>query len=202
MSDNVNVTFNVTLSDSAADGDAFSPVAEVDTRELADGGLNARTLGKTSDFNPGDSIYCLLFLGNGYTLKDIRTTSGSTQTAGQKTITIEDTLKFEARTTRTASTSRPCAPGGITPDDWVGNETGALTVGEDMTTVSLPALPTGTSSSTAAEIEALRAPYENPGIAEISYTTTANAFILNTPTSAEIGKTEFSIDVYIECEPV
>jgi hypothetical protein len=139
--------------------------AEIDRR--ADG-LNG---GKTS-FNPGDTVYILVYKSDNVTLTDLEASAGSVAQTGYEIVTKTDEVFFEKEDS--ASLSTPAD--SIVSSQWFGRSLGSITLQADKQTV--------------------KSDSEGVAVAQVDYLTTAVVVALTSPASLG-GLTDFSVLVVI-----
>lgn len=126
MATNSLLTAHLVVQFSDAESNA-SVVAEVDDRE---GGYNA---GKTT-FYPGDSVYILLFIPNGYVVDQVLTSAGTVALVDTGYKFIESYVPYANEDS--SSLSYPVSSNFTYA--WLGNNLGAIT-NPDQFTAKLPA---------------------------------------------------------------
>ena len=139
----VQTTFSVQIG-VASDGGEVS--AEVDARPLPDG-LNAKNLGKTSDFNLNETIRILCYIPKDFVSVEIYWNYEDTESRGgffKEDLTtpfvwveMQDTLEFK-NGAKSATLSK-LSDRNFSLCKWLGTELGQLTLDEDDSkTVTLP----------------------------------------------------------------
>ena len=163
-----SVTTSITVSFEPAEGDEDAQLsAEVDSR---DDGLN----GGDTSFEPGDSVYILVFKSSNVILDFAIPSAGSLSSAGSTNYEVLDYLLFANETEQ----SLPKPTSGSVTTKWVGSSLGGTTI-VDGTLVKLSSPPDE--------------PYV--GVLEVDYTATPLVYRLDSP--AEInGKDTFEIAVF------
>lgn len=136
--------------------------AEIDTRLQ---GLNG---GRTA-FNPGETVYLLLYKTDNVSITDTLCSAGSLSAQGSTVVTITEELMFED--TDTAQLSKP-ARAAIAQTVWYGRNLGSLTVQPDKITVKAQA--------------------RGVAVAKITYEALALIYALSSPATLN-GETDFSI---------
>ena len=161
----ITTSFTVTFSSSSNDGIL---IAEVDEREVADGGLNTKT-----SFAPGDAVAYLIFRGTGVTIDDQYHSYGSHVSLGaQIPITKEESVTFYGPDQLEQTLKYPVH--AIVSYEWVGNSPfGTPKFNNQTVSVKLP-----TSVTYAA------------AILKVKYTSMADPFKL---VHAPLGYTEYEI---------
>ncbi len=156
-------TIRVQFGTPDADGGASGHLsAEVDTRP---NGLN----GGRSSFNPGETVYVLVYKTDNVTVAETHCSAGSLSAQGTTLVTLSDELMFEDA--ETASLRVP-VHGALSTTVWYGRALGALTVQADRTTV--------------------KAAVKGVGVAKVTYPALAHIYALSSPSSLN-GETDFSI---------
>lgn len=136
--------------------------AEIDTRPQ---GLNG---GRTA-FNPGETVYLLLYKTDNVSITDTLCSAGSLSAQGSTVVTITEELMFEDADT--AQLSKP-ARAAIAQTVWYGRNLGSLTVQPDKITVKAQA--------------------RGVAVAKITYEALALIYTLSSPATLN-GETDFSI---------
>jgi hypothetical protein len=158
--------------------------AEIDTRDLMDGGDNAARLGKTSGFEPGEDVAFLVYASDSVTLDELRNTMedlGATIVGGATvTIKVEETLKFPMLNA-SATLSKPTTQENFSAY-WIGNDLGYASVASDGITVKLgeppvKILPSDDDDTKKNKLKTLH----KCGILKCEYTTSARLYHLYTP---------------------
>ncbi|OQY55454.1 MAG: hypothetical protein B6247_07775 [Candidatus Parabeggiatoa sp. nov. 2] len=209
MTDIIKTSFTFSLGGQTD----YSLSAEVDIRSLHEGGDNAARLGKTSHFEPGESIAFLIYLPSEWLEVDYIKTSidniqqGSISKDKDTLITITDEmLKFEtlASTTTLSKYAVPDAIKKSLGGQWIGNDLGNLSLEDDLRTIKLPSPSIKiTSKDNDKEIYDKTKKLRVPGLFNATYTTTATLYKLNTPTQTMMkafGKPPYPISVIIYCK--
>jgi hypothetical protein len=168
--------------------------AEIDTRSFEDGGDNAARLGKTSGFEPGETIGFLVYVTPNVTIDYIRTTMDDVGArvvyAGKRVVKIMETVKFEELTS-TPTLSKPTTQESLDSSistnqlektSWIGNDLGYVTVGNDGITLKLgtPSVKLNPSDDEDTRFEKLKT-LRKPGLLKAFYTTEALLYQLETP---------------------
>lgn len=110
----VTTSFTVSFSAGSAEGILK---AEVDDRDVADGGLNSKT-----SFAPGDPVVYLIYKGDGVTVDtQVHSYGSHTSLGGQVVVKKEESLTFYGPDTLEQSLNYPVA--GISGWEWVGTST-------------------------------------------------------------------------------
>ena len=136
--------------------------AEVDTRP---DGLN----GGRSSFNPGETVYILVYKSDNVTVTDTICSAGSMAAQGSTVVTKTEELMFEDADT--ASLQVP-AQSSLSSTVWYGRSLGNLTLQSDKVTV--------------------RASSKGVGVAKVTYGALALIYALSSPATLN-GETDFSI---------
>lgn len=136
--------------------------AEVDTRS---DGLN----GGRSAFNPGETVYILIYKTDNVSVTDTLCSAGSLTAQGTALVTVSEELMFEE--TDTATLGKP-ARSSLAGTVWYGRELGTLTLQADKVTV--------------------RATSKGVAVARVSYEALALVYALTSPATLN-GETDFSI---------
>lgn len=157
-----NATIRVQFG--SPDGAAISGhlSAEIDTRPS---GMN----GGRSAFNPGETVYILVYKSDNVSITDTICSAGSLSAQGSTIVTKSEELMFEDADT--ASLSVP-ARSGIASTVWYGRSLGNLTLQSDRVTT--------------------RASAKGVGVAKVSYDALALIYALSSPATLN-GETDFSI---------
>jgi hypothetical protein len=136
--------------------------AEVDTRP---DGLN----GGRSAFNPGETVYILVYKSDNVSITDTICSAGSMSAQGSTVVTKAEELMFEDADT--ASLAVP-ARSGIASMVWYGRSLGSLSLQSDKVTA--------------------RAASKGVGVVKVSYEALALVYALSSPATLN-GETDFSI---------
>ena len=141
--------------------------AEVDARPE---GLN----GGRSSFNPGETVYILIYKSDNVTITDTVCSAGSMGAQGSTVVSKTEELMFED--VDSASLSVP-AQSSLASTLWYGRSLGSLTLQSDKVTV--------------------RASSKGVGVAKVTYGALALIYALSSPATLN-GETDFSILVLIK----
>ena len=180
----VTSSFNVNFSFSTGGSAKGELKAEVDSRDPADGGLNAST-----SFRPGDSVKWLLFKSNNVSITDIFASHGSNAGGGTASVDINDTITVGG--VKETSLNYPCS-GGFSAN-WLGS--GGITA-------AITAPSGGQSTITFSGGGAAFDKYGAIGLLEVSYTATAQVYTLS---HSPLGLDKYDIVVFVAAmfdEPV
>lgn len=161
----VTASFTVTFTTSETDGILK---AEVDDRDPADGGLNAKT-----SFAPGDPVVYLIFKGEGVTVNSQLHSYGShVSLSSGISVTKEETKTFYGPDQLSQDLDYPVS--SITSWEWIGDSSlGTPKFNDQTITVTLP---TGTTYAV--------------GVLKVTYISKADAYRL---THAPLGIPEYEI---------
>ena len=196
---NITTSFSVTIG---SETDA-SVSAEIDTRSLAEGGINAKRLGKTENFTYNDTVYVIVYgivdpkdVVLSYTLSSFSNSGLQLVRAPDVDITgvsVKETLKF-GNGQRTATLSKPTLSTKLVPCRWYGNRL-ADELNVSLTTVSLPPIKPNINGGIEAEKEANKL-----GNAVVQYFTPVSFFKFTVPVEEIMkkhGKPPYEIDFVI-----
>lgn len=158
-----NATIRVQFgSGSAGGGEAQGHLsAEIDTRE---DGLN----GGRSSFEPGETVYILVFTSANVRITDAICSAGSLASSGTAVVPVTEEVMFED--TDTASLNKP-ARSGLAEVVWFGRSLGELSL-TDATSV--------------------RASQRGIAVAQVRYEALAQVYALSSPSTLN-GQSDFSI---------
>lgn len=166
-----NATIRVQFGN-AEGGDASAHLsAEIDTRP---DGLN----GGRSTFNPGETVYLLIYSSDNVRITDTVCSAGSLSAHSRTTVSVEQELLFED--SDSASLNKP-ARASLQAVTWYGRALGELTLHSDKSTV--------------------RAALRGVGVAKVRYEASAQVYALHSPASLN-GETDFSILAIIKGQAV
>ncbi len=164
-----NATIRVSFGIQGGASAAYHLSAEVDSRDLAAGGLNG---GKTS-FEPGDTVKILVYKSSNVTIDSVTASSGSASLGGSSIVTKNTEVMFED--TKTASLPFPAD--SISHPVWVGTSLGSPSLTADKQNVQVG----------------------NSGVAVLSMDVTTTAMIITLTSAASVnGLTSYSVLVMVK----
>lgn len=228
MASEIKASISVSLGKDATSGSS-SVSAEIDTRSIEEGGLNASRLGKTDGFEPGDEIAVLLYLSEGvvydpntypnecYVKFSLENESSASFRYANQTaiIDVSEQLKFDG-SSRTANLKRPCQS-VLTFEQWIGNNLasyyeGIPSLDTNKVTLNLAPIPTSwvpayvatdSAETRLSKMNAFAKRTRAVGIVDVNYKTLAHIFKLNTPSYTvmkKYGKPPYPVDIVIYCK--
>lgn len=209
----VKTSFTCTLGGDSATAHLS---AEIDARSQEDGGFNAADLGKTSGFEPGETIAFLVYMSSDVKVKDTKSLRSSLEDVfgfsfsahGKTSVTLEETLVFDGGS-RSVGVQKP--PTEILKTKWIGNDLeehfqGELSISEKGE-IKLPPIPDSMkirpNDSDSVRKEKLRK-ITKPGVCVMKYKAEPSVYKFATPTEStmeDYGKPPYEVNIIINGEP-